>query len=131
MISGSDLYMYLHFLIMRVKLQVFSSNTVSSCKSNKLHWEVVLSQSEHKAIQVLLSSDDVHNCTHNEPFGYLSLHTGGSPLYLRFLWLSSCFSVIPYCSKFFSKFPRACTITLVVFFTAKLEIEVLQIKLLP
>lgn len=59
-------------------------------------------------------------------FDYLSLHTGGSPLYPRFLRLSSCFSVIPYCSRFFSKFPRACTITLVVFFTAKLEINMSQ-----
>lgn len=38
----------------------FSSNTVTSCKSNALHCVLVLSQSEHKVIQMLLSSDDVH-----------------------------------------------------------------------
>lgn len=64
MISGSDLqvYMYSHFLIMSVELQVFFLliQFVNSCKSNTLHWELVLSQSKHKAIQMLLSSDDVH-----------------------------------------------------------------------
>lgn len=64
MISGSDLhvYMYSHFLIMSVELQVFFLliQFVNSCKSNTLHWGLVLSQSEHKVIQMLLSSDDVH-----------------------------------------------------------------------
>lgn len=41
---------------------IFSSKIqfVNSCKSNTLHCVLVLSQSEHNVIQMLLSSDDVH-----------------------------------------------------------------------
>lgn len=60
--SDLHVYMYSHFLIMSVELQVFFLliQFVSSCKSNTLHCVLVLSQSEHKVIQMLLSSDDVH-----------------------------------------------------------------------
>lgn len=60
--SDLHVYMYSHFLIMSVELQVFFLliQFVNSCKFNTLHCVLVLSQSEHKVIQMLLSSDDVH-----------------------------------------------------------------------
>lgn len=60
--SDLHVYMYSHFLIMSVELQVFFLliQFVNTCKSNTLHCVLVLSQSEHKVIQMLLSSDDVH-----------------------------------------------------------------------
>lgn len=60
--SDLHVYMYSHFLIMSVELQVFFLliQFVNTCKSNTLHCVLVLSQSEHKVIQMLLSSADVH-----------------------------------------------------------------------
>lgn len=60
--SDLHVYMYSHFLIMSVELQVFFLliQFVNTCKSNTLHCVLVLSQSKHKVIQMLLSSDDVH-----------------------------------------------------------------------
>lgn len=129
MISGSDLHVYMnsHFLIMSVELQVFFL-LIQWIPVNLTHYTVTVRTQGDTNAAIIRRCPHLNTVllSHDEPPGYLSLHTGGSPLYPRFLRLSSCFSVIPYCSRFFSKFPRACTITLVVFFTAKLEINMSQ-----